>query len=190
MIIERALYFIQQQLDLYLKQKMVDNEGENKVVLSGLLKPGGQMEVKQDQLALTLVNIEEERIAESQQPYRTSENGSHQKTNPAIKLNLFLLFAAHFKNYDEALKTISHVVSFFQARNVFERSKFPSMDDSLEKLILELQTMDFEQMNHLWGALGAKYMPSVLYKMRMLTVSEEEIQADVLPIKQINIEGK
>jgi hypothetical protein len=32
--------------------------------------------------------------------------------------------------------------------------------------------MNFEQMNHLWGILGGKYIPSVLYKLRLIPIQE------------------
>ncbi len=186
MVLQKSLDFIQDELNTYLTQR----SDVGKVVLSNIMKQNGEVVVKEDQLAISLVNIEEESIGKTQKAYLEQENGSRVKTNPDIKLNLYLLFVARFGQYTMSLKAISHVVSFFQSRNVFKRSEFPAMDDSLDKLIFELQTMNFEQMNHLWGAVGAKYMPSVLYKMRMLTVKEDEIKGDVMPIKEIDIEGK
>lgn len=189
MVIEKSLTFISNQLDTYLKQRLGDNENKKKVVLSNVLKQTGEVAIEQDQLAIGLVNIEEESIGKSQKAYLRQSNGMHQKTRPEIKLNLYLLIVARFGEYEEALKAISYVISFFQSRNVFESNKHPAMHESLDKLVFELQTMSFEQINHLWGAMGAKYMPSVLYKMRMLTVREEEIEGDVLPIIEVNIEG-
>lgn len=188
MVLDESLSFVKGELDAYLKQRS-GNSNQDKVVLSDIVKQNGEIALEQDQVGIALVNIEEERIGKSQHPRIGKRNGSHFRSNPDIKLNLYLLFFARFDKYDEALKAISRVVGFFQARNVFARSEYPSMSASLDKLIFELQTMDFEQMNHLWGALGAKYMPSVMYKMRMLTVDEEEITSDVLPIKEINLEG-
>ncbi|MFH5833428.1 DUF4255 domain-containing protein [Halalkalibaculum sp. DA3122] len=187
MILEKSLTFIQEQLDTYLKQKTGENT--SKVVLSDILKQNGDMAIDAEKVAIMLVNIEEEKIGKQQKAYLKQENGTYAKTNPEIRLNLFLLFVARFSNYDEAVKAISNVIAFFQSRNVFESSRHPSMGTSLEKLVFELQTMSFEQMNHLWGALGAKYMPSVLYKMRMVTIREDEIKEDVLPIKEIEIRG-
>jgi len=103
---------------------------------------------------------------------------------------VFLLFSAHFSKYDEALKAISHILNFFQSRNVFDSTKYSDMDPSLQRLIFDLQTMNFEQLNHLWGALGAKYIPSVLYKMRVLVVSEGEISAELAPITEVNIDAE
>jgi hypothetical protein len=33
-----------------------------------------------------------------------------------------------------------------------------------------------EQLNNVWGCLGAKYMPSVIYKIRMLTYNNNIIR--------------
>ena len=41
---------------------------------------------------------------------------------------------------------------------------------------MELYTMNFEQVNHLWSTLGGKYLPSVLYKMKMIVISDEANQ--------------
>ncbi|MDZ7695064.1 MAG: DUF4255 domain-containing protein [Balneolaceae bacterium] len=190
MILEKSLKFILGELDAYLKKKMGNDDNKKKVVLSTILKQDGEIAIDSDKVAITLVNIEEDTARKSQQPYLNHENGARQKTNPEIKLNLFLLFVARFGKYDEALKAISLVISFFQSRNVFDGTQYPSMDESLDRLVFDLQTMNFEQMNHLWGALGAKYMPSVLYKMRVLIVQEKETEGEVLPIKEINIEGE
>ena len=47
--------------------------------------------------------------------------------------------------------------------------------------------MTFEQQNHLWGALGAKYMPSVMYRLALVAVRDEQIEAEVLPVQEILI---
>ncbi len=39
----------------------------------------------------------------------------------------------------------------------------------IEKLVFEMASITPEQLNNIWGSLGAKYMPSVVYKVRMLT---------------------
>ncbi|MCY7327045.1 MAG: DUF4255 domain-containing protein, partial [Saprospiraceae bacterium] len=90
------------------------------------------------------------------------------------------------------LKRISKVVLFFQRKNVFTPENvganlvFPT-EVGVEKIILDLFTLNFEQINHLWGVLGGKYMPSVLYKLRIVaiqnakldeTATVKEIQAD------------
>ena len=189
MLIEKSLTFLSGELEAFLKQRMGDNGNKERIVLSNIVKQNGEIAIGNDQAAIMLVNIEEESSRKSQNAFVKNGDGVHQKVNPELLLNLFLLIAANFVKYEESLKTISHVVSFYQSRSVFDRTQYPEMDASLSKLTINLQTMNFEQMNHLWGALGAKYMPSVLYKMRALVVQEAEIKDEVLPIEEINIES-
>ena len=57
----------------------------------------------------------------------------------------------------------------------------------IEKLIVEMISLTFEQQNHMWGTLGAKYLPSVLYKVRMLVVQRSaEAPASLVSEVQTN----
>jgi hypothetical protein len=38
--------------------------------------------------------------------------------------------------------------------------------------------MNFEQVNHLWSTLGGKYLPSVLYKMKLVTIADQDNQIE------------
>jgi hypothetical protein len=61
------------------------------------------------------------------------------------------------------------VKNCFSAENT--TTTFP---DKLNKLICDLYPMSFEQQNHLWGVMGSKMLPSVVYKVRMVTYQEGE----------------
>ncbi len=164
---------------------------ENKVFLSNIVAQDGSIDhLPENTILLTLVNIEEEKAMKSQSPYIKKSNGSALKINPEIKLNLYMLFSANFSqnNYEQALKFLSMVVSFFQARNVFDHQNSPALDMEIDKLILELVTPSFEQLNHMWGYLGAKYMPSVVYKLRMVTIQEGKVIESVEGVAGINKE--
>ena len=39
----------------------------------------------------------------------------------------------------------------------------------------------------MWGALGAKYMPSVMYRLAIVTVRDEQIEAEVPAVEEIVI---
>ena len=56
---------------------------------------------------------------------------------------------------------------------------------SIEKIIFDIVNLNLEQVNQLWTTLGGHYMPSMVYKMRLLTIDERVIQKDGLPIKKI-----
>lgn len=122
-------------------------------------------------IIISLVNIEENRI--SRDPQNFIRNGTEViLKNPAIHLNLTLLFTsvAHDTGYEIALRNIQHVIEFFQKKYVFDHINTPGLDLGIEKLILEMMSLNLEQLHQLWSMLGGKYHPSVAYRMRMVTI--------------------
>lgn len=185
-MIDKTLTFLLNALNDYF-----ETSDEPKVVLSNIVAQDGSADhLPGNSILLTLVNVEEEKVLKSQTPYIKESNGSISKINPEIKINLSVLFSANFshKNYDQALKYLSGILRFFQARNVFDHQNSPTLDPEIDKLILELITPSFEQLNHMWGFLGAKYMPSVMYKVRMLTIQESKVIESVEGVAGINKE--
>jgi len=185
MILEKALKFLESELNAYIKAKF--DEQENRVELSDLVSQNGSLSVSPNCIGLTLVNIKEEKIAKTQGMVQSKSAGVSVKKNPDIKIEVYILFSANFGDYGQSLKAISCLLSFFQRNNVFEKSKFPAMDSSSGKLVFEMQTLSFEEQNHIWGTLGAKYIPSLLYKMKVLVIDEDETDAQVYPIKEVQI---
>jgi hypothetical protein len=64
--------------------------------------------------------------------------------------------------------------------------EYPALDRSIEKLTTELQSLSYEQLNQIWAFIGGKQLPSVIYKVRM--VSLQGIVPTVIqpPIMEIN----
>ena len=122
-------------------------------------------------IIITLVNIEENRMSRDPLNYFKSGTDLFLK-NPAMHLNLTLLFTATRSEgaYGAAMRNIQHVVEFFQEKYVFDQTNTPGIDPGIEKLVLEMVSVNMEQLNHLWSILGGRYQPSVVYKMRMVTI--------------------
>jgi len=127
--------------------------------------------------SISLINIEEEKNFKTQgwqisQTKAQKANGVYTTREPDIKLNLFILISAYNKSYDDALKFISRVVGFFQSNNVFVRNNGNEEDlpKEVEKVIMELYTATLEQQNQIWASLSTGYIPSVIYKVRMITI--------------------
>lgn len=161
-MIQEALSCLTDEINLYFRSKLKINE--DKAVLSGILSADGSVAIREEnKIIITLVNVEKETI-----------NGNNALPNVAVPLNinLYVLFSAYFSagNYSEALRFLSFVMGYLQQKNVFSRSNTPQMDSHIMKLVFEMENLSTERMNNLWASLGAKYMPSVLYKMRMLTI--------------------
>ncbi|MFN4079854.1 MAG: DUF4255 domain-containing protein [Saprospiraceae bacterium] len=126
----------------------------------------------------TVVNIEQENTLRNQ-PFHRKVSGDDglPKTiaqSSEVFLNIYVLFSANKSSYAESLRLISDIVEFFQAQNVFTDPALKAV--GVEKLIFDLYSLNFEALNHLWGINGGKYLPSVLYKMRLLIIQRKAPQ--------------
>lgn len=137
----------------------------------------------------SLVNVEEDRISKSPQNY-VRVNDQVEYRNPKVFLNLYCLFAVYHNSYETALQYLSYIIQFFQFRPVLTHQNSPAdseprLDPRIEQLVFDMVTLNFEQVNHLWGALGGKYLPSVLYKVRLVAIEDETPESLGPPITSI-----
>ena len=102
-----------------------------------------------------------------------------------VHLTVHLMLASSFdpENYLESLKILSHAVQFFQVHPVFDRISAPEMDRAIEQLSLEIENLDTDGVSQLWGILGGRYLPSVLYRMRTVTIDAGALTAETLVIR-------
>ena len=101
-------------------------------------------------------------------------DGTTQRTQPPIHLNLYLLFAARFKDYEQALRSLSLVLQFFQSHRVLDHNNAPGLSARVEKIVMELVTLPLGEVHNLWGMLRVPYQPSLLYKARLFVYQDEE----------------
>lgn len=185
-MIDATLAFLQSQLNTYLKLK-TGNEGV--VHLTNLTNDTGKVIL--DEVGMMLVNLEEEKMMRNQNTYQTGPDGSYEKVRPEVNLNLTVLFAANFgeseEDYLEGLHDLSLVGTFFQSRNIFTPGTHPDLDAGIARLVVELQSLTFEQQGQLWSYLGGNYFPSLVYKVRMVTLQEKEIQSVAPPVTEVNL---
>jgi len=140
--------------------------------------------------SMSLINIEEEKaFGTIGQQIVQGKNGGYYKKEPELRLNVYVLMSAYNKNYEDGLKFISKVVGFFQRNNVFQKDPLAStLNDSLpanvEKVIVELFTADFDKQSQIWGSLNTGYIPSVIYKIRMIIIDTDTAEKPELPFVQ------
>jgi hypothetical protein len=162
----------------------------------GVLNPSGQIGlgniaegiasngsggVPREMLIMSVVNIREEKTLKNLPNYVRDETTMRATyENPPIFLNFMVLLSATHGSYENALLVLSRALRFFQSRHVFtqdsvapssitEHSPMSVLDQLTEfKLILDLYSPSMEEVNHLWGTLGAKQYPFALFNMRML----------------------
>ena len=190
-MIYEALEILRSEINDFLKSLPELNvSGASVVSMSNVAKDDGSIDIPNNNLGLTLVNIEEERIVRDITPHRVNPDNSISHLNPEIRLNLLVLFVAYFSDYKTSLQYISGLIRFFQKKSVFTPANSPTMPTGIEKLVVDLHQLNFEQQNNLWAVLGAKYLPSVLYKVRAISIQEGQVKDQQTPITTIKIVGR
>ncbi|HWM89796.1 MAG TPA: DUF4255 domain-containing protein [Thermoanaerobaculia bacterium] len=184
-MLDVALKFLVKELGSYLLLRTGVSFGEPD--LCRIVDDSGKWAVPEDRIGASLINIEEERAVKSQLPEATYVNGRNVVLQPALNLNLHVLFAANFKRYDEALRYLSYVLTYFQSHLLFTPTQYPGLDPRIGKLSAELQSLTYEQVNQIWAFLGGKQLPSALYKVRMLTLQDagQTIEAPVAQLTPV-----
>ena len=176
-MLSEVLLFLKNHLNAYLQILSgwnPEDTGEDKVVFID----GGNMDPITFQLgavSVLLINIEEENTLRIPDPYtRVSPDGTRQKVQPEIRLNLYVLFAARFQQYEDALRYLSLIIQYFQNHRVLNHQNAPELSDTIEQLVMELITLPFSEQNEVWNSLRTTYHPSVLYKVKMVVFKDED----------------
>ncbi len=141
-----------------------------------------------DKLILSMVNIEENRIAKTPDNFIRKGDRTLYR-NPPLHFNITLIFSATH-TYDKALPLIEGVIRFFQVKNVFDSTNTTALDPEVQTVVFDLISLNLEQMHQLWTSLGGKYIPSVIFKMGIMTIDEAMNKAEAGVITGITIDDK
>lgn len=193
-MIYESLKFLAEEVNKYLSLRITGVSSDH-LVLGNVARvydnepPGPGQTGLQNRAILTLVNVEEDRISKSQEPFTRNDNSLLYKS-PPIHLNLYMLISVNRIVYSDSLIWLGHILQFFQFQNVFSTATHPNLDQRIQRLVIDLHSMNFEQVNHLWSTLGGKYLPSALYKIRQVVVDENAVVAEGGLITEITINEK
>ncbi len=138
---------------------------------------GGEDSNIEDKIVVSLVNVSEESSLKNKPAFKRNDE-QHYDSYPSAYVNLYLLFASNYGSYPTAIDNLIRVLEFFQGKKVFKFKNAPLSTANLEELdrsidteiSIELHTLSFEQTNDLWGSLGGKQVPFLLYCARLLPV--------------------
>lgn len=187
-MIQQVLPVVVEELNEYLKSKF--NAIEDKVILSGIIDQDGSIAVESsNKIIATLVFIDRDIPSKSGAANQFS-GSQYYEFAPPVNINLTIMFSALFNknHYVEALKYISGVIYFFQNKPFFNAQNSPKLGKSVDKLYFDLLSVSPQELMNVYSILGAKYMPSVLYKMKMLTFTQDNIVNELPAIKGIDTE--
>jgi hypothetical protein len=146
-------------------------------------------------IVLSLVNLEEERALKNGRVVATLSTGDVGYTNRPFHLNLFLLFTANYRNYGTALRRLAQVLTFFQGKQKFTFANSPGPNPPLGGIVefslaMDLLSLSFEEVNHLWGFLGTRQNPSAIFRGRLVVVSDQRLLETAARIQDIEVIGR
>lgn len=199
-MIGNAMILLREELSAY----MTDQGDPANVVIEniGLFETENSSNLD-DSIVISVVNIEEESTLKNGKTFSKWPDGLARYENRPVFLNLYVLFTSNFAGgvppnnaYVHALKRLSLVIEFFQGKNTFspatssvalppELSDLSNPEIAGMKLTLELYTLTFEQINHLWGSLGGRQIPFAMYKVRLVSIAERSVRREVPLIEEI-----
>lgn len=178
-MIDLALVPVVNELNEFLRIKF--KLKDDRAVIANILTQDGSSSIKEDnRILVSVVNIEEEKLA-------TPRFIPNPGINKPVYLNIYLLFSAAFNPTlnIEGLKFISAVIAFFQSKPLFEPQNTPGLDPSIEKMVFEIYSLTLQEQSNLWASIGAKYMPSVLYKIRVIGINEAMMTYEAPGISEV-----
>jgi len=178
-MIYETLQILKEQLD-----KFLIDEGLGKIVVLeniALWESGSNDSTKvDDKVVLTLLKMEEETTLRNIPNFKI-RNGKTEYKNPPVHLNLYLLISANCDTYDKSLRSISKVIQFFQGKKIFtsantiyNRTNVAFDVLNYFKFVLEIFTPSFEQLNNVWGTLGGRQLPAVIYRIQLIKLEHDK----------------
>lgn len=189
-MISEALILLRNELKNYLltnKEQFDAGLRSDEIILGNIAGLENQNDqALSDKIIITLVNIEEESSLKNGKRFmRNPVPEGIEYVSPPVHLNLYVLFTVTLANtnkpdtdYEKALARLAAIIEFFQAKSIITVQNSPGSapknlteeEAASLRLLPELYTLTFEQINHLWGSLGGKQVPFVLYKIRLVKV--------------------
>jgi len=140
-------------------------------------------------IVVSLLNVEEEATLKNV-PHVSRKNERLMYREPPVFLNLNVLMAFEFEDYGTSLQRLEDTVQFFQNKRRFtadnERPENP-FPVGAKKLILDLQQLSFEHLNHIWSISGGTHFLSLFYKIRLIKIEpQQETEAPLVDTIQLN----
>lgn len=185
-MISKALQFTCGLIDQFIKNRL--GIVESKVLLNNLIENNGAVpQQNNNKVIISLINIEKETARPFSGWNQQVSDDKFAGVNLTERYNLDILIGANFDNYIETLYFLDEVMLFFQANHCLDSSSYASMPDGIPKLEFEIEKISYHQMQSLWTAMGAKYRPSLVYKMRMVSVQANQSDRFIPAIVQTSV---
>jgi hypothetical protein len=123
-----------------------------------------------NRISLFIINIEKENSGGLNFNRQSVSDTGLRKTAPSWQVNIYLLISAVFleKQYTESIQILSGVLSFVQRNNLL------TLQGRSNSIAIEPVNLSFQELSNIWGIFGGSYYPSILCKIRTITIDEAE----------------
>lgn len=179
-MIDSALTYIRDILNENFRNE--HSVSENKVVLSNIIKNNGEVAPNLDgKIVFFLISLNEEpALRNTLNRSAGFENGTIAIKPSALHLNLQVLFCSNFDSnvYAEGLRYLTSLIKFFKTNRIIP---IDLPNQKIGKLSFELCNLNYDELSHLWSAIGSKLLPSVIYKVSMIEIVDMPVRK-VIPV--------
>ncbi len=145
---------------------------EDKAVISGIVNQDGSVaQLEENKVLITLAGIEKE----------PTNFGPKKDGKQRVHINFYLLFSCYFSNanYSESLKFLDFTMNFLNDNSSMDITEGGGLKSTSSsgglKVQIEIESLSLDQTSNLWSAIGAKLMPSALYKIRMIPLDSNSL---------------
>ncbi|MEP1489565.1 MAG: Pvc16 family protein [Algibacter sp.] len=175
-MIAKALQFTRNSLNQFIKNKF--GLSDDIVVVNKIIDQNGSVPLEnQNKVVISLIHLDQETVKPFYNKQKMVQGGNYENKPLGERYNLYLLISPNFDDYNETLKFLNASVQFFQINGMLDASSFSDMPKGITRIEFEFEKGDsYLQMHNLWSALGAKYQPSAIYKMKLISITSDEVK--------------
>jgi hypothetical protein len=189
--IRATLEAVRQRLNEFLQA--AEPRPEEWVVLSNLVDPEGKgYDGARNRLVMFLANVQKETVISTSRGFVPAGDSHYALVAPPLYVNLHVLVFANFydASYAEGLGVLSLALGFFQQNPAFTPSTLPALPAGVDRLTWEMESVQPADLNYLMGLAGVKYLPSVVYKVRLLAFQSGAIQSQAPAVQGLQSPGQ
>ena len=163
-MIRKILTYYAARLDDYLSRTHHRPEG---LATVGMI--GNSTEERPNKMVVSLLGVERETAGGINAPVQHIPEGGYVRMQPSLLLNLNVMLAAVFdeRQYAESLSVLTDTLRFIQS--------MPKFTVEGKDYTIEIMSLSPQDLNNVWTLLGGQYYPSVVCKIRRLTIDAESI---------------
>ncbi|RNM04636.1 DUF4255 domain-containing protein [Dickeya undicola] len=184
-MIHASIHYLTRQLNRHLKNTL--NLHDDVVVIANPADDDGKMfPLAKNKLVVFLSNIEKETVT-----YRNNSANSGNRftvSTPPLFVRISLVVAANFTGaqYAEGLQVIAHTMAFLHKNTQLNRYNAPDMDEAIEQILLEMDSLPRHELGNMWNMLGIRYLPSAVYRLRVKIADSQVMQSQSEGIGQLH----